>query len=50
MDDNGAVCETRVRSLEERRNEQLPGMHIQNRLARICKKLEEEVKCLVDKT
>jgi hypothetical protein len=44
MDDNGAICELPVRFLEGRRNEQSPGMHIQNRLEKICKKLEEKVK------
>jgi hypothetical protein len=50
MDDNGAVCEMRARIPEERHNEQLPGMHIQNRLEKICKKLEEKVKRRVDRT
>jgi len=44
MDDNGAICETRARFLEGRRNEQSPGMHIQNKLERIYKMLEEKVK------
>jgi len=44
MDDNGATGEMRARSLVERRNDQSPEMHIQNRLERICKKLEEKVK------
>jgi len=44
MDDNVAICETQARFLEERRNEQSPGMHIQNKLERICKTLAEKVK------
>jgi len=44
MDDNGAICEMRARFLVGRRNDQSPEMHIQNRLERICKKLEEKVK------
>jgi len=50
MDDNGAVCEKRARFREGRRNEQLLGMHTQNRLERICKKLEEKAKRRVDRT
>ena len=47
MDDNGATGEMRARSLVERRNDQSPEMHIQNRLERICKKLEEMEKWLI---
>ena len=49
IDDNGAIVETRARFLEGRRNEQSPGMHTQSRLEKICKKLEEKVKCRVDR-
>jgi hypothetical protein len=44
MDDNGAICETPARFLEGPRNEQSPGMHIQNKLERIGKTLAEKVK------
>jgi hypothetical protein len=44
MDDNGAVGEAQARCLEWRRNGQLPVMHIQSRLERICKMPEEKVK------